>query len=55
MKSDVRALSKLKSMMTPDQKEVANLEIRTVIGELRNHAQIDIAEEIQSILDVLLS
>lgn len=55
MKSDIRALSKLKSEMTSDQKELSHAAIGTVIKELRNHAQNDIADEIQNILTALLS
>lgn len=55
MKSDIRALSKLKSTMTSDQKELAHSAIGMVIKELRNRAQNDIADEIQTTLTALLS
>jgi hypothetical protein len=55
MKSDIRALSRMKSMMTSDQKELSHSAIRTVVQELRNRAQNDIANDIENILTALLS
>jgi hypothetical protein len=53
IKSDIRALNKLKSIMTPDQKELCHGVIRGITGLMKDMAQSEKAGEIEDVAKLL--